>query len=61
MLLHHGANVTVPAVDGETPIHHAIVVGNAEMLRLLVSANPQALNHTNVMEKEPPLVTACKL
>ena len=61
MLLHHGANVTVPAVDGETPIHHAIVVGNAEMLRLLVSANPQALNHTNVIEKEPPLVTACKL
>lgn len=61
LLLHHGANVTLPTVDGETPIHHAVVIGNAKMLELLVSANPEALNHANVMAIEPPLVTACKV
>ena len=61
LLLHHGANVTLPSIDGETPIHHAIIVGNAKMLELLVSADPQALSHTNVMATEPPLITACKL
>ena len=48
-------------LDGETPIHHAIIVGNAKMLELLVSADPKALSHTNVMATEPPLITACKL
>ena len=61
LLLHHGANVTLPSVDGETPVHHAIIVGNAKMLELLVSADPEALSHTNVMATEPPLITACKL
>ena len=61
LLLHHGANVTLPSVDGETPIHHAIIVGNVKMLELLVSADPEALSHTNVVATEPPLITACKL
>ena len=61
VLLHHGADMTLATVDGETPIHHAVVMGDAEMLKLIVTANPQVLNHATIGTYEHPLITAVKL
>ena len=61
LLLLHGADMTIPTITGKTAIHYTIEHGNAEMLSVLVSANRQAIFHTNVVAYEPPLVSAVKL
>ena len=61
VLINGGADVTIPDNEGSTPIHEAIKTGDVDLLKLVLSRHPLAVNELNVKTIEPPLTAACKL
>ena len=58
VLVNAGADITLEDNHGCTPIHEALKRKDVELLKLVLSKNPSAINQ---LSAEPPLTVACKL
>ena len=61
VLLKHNADTTLLDDGSKTAIHSAVLSENPEILKLILEANPKALNHPNIVNSiTPPVITVCK-
>lgn len=64
VLLRKGADVTCKEASGRTPIHEALFANNADILRLMLKENREAMASPAMSPKpgdDPPVIIACKL